>query len=155
MYFIYTLALTLLLVILLLLLVEEKRFSKSITHGLASKFWLLRERRRFVRFDEDIKIRYNLAKKPSPPLNSKTLNISRTGLSIVTYERLDKKTNIDMELEVPGFSRPVRAMGQVMWTKELPNMDEKGRRLFYAGVRFYNINPEHEAILLTHLNSLK
>jgi hypothetical protein len=42
-----------------------------------------------------------------------------------------------------------------MWVKELPHADEKGRRLFYAGIRFYKINPEHEAILLAHLNTLK
>lgn len=155
MYLIYTLALVLLLAILLLLFAEEKRFRKNISYGLASKFWILRERRRFVRFDEEIKIRYNLQKGPSPLLNSKTSNLSRKGLCLVAYEKLKKKTGIDLEIDVPGFSRPVRAAGQVMWVKELSSSDEQGRRLFYVGIKFFKLNPEHEAMLLTHLNTLK
>jgi hypothetical protein len=91
MYFIYTLALVLLLVILILLLAEENRFRKTITHGLARKFWLLKEKRRFLRFGEEIKIRYNLRMSAAPPSDSKTVNISRTGLCIVVYEKVDKK----------------------------------------------------------------
>lgn len=155
MHFVYTLTLIVLLAILLLLSVEERRFRKNITHGLASKFWILRERRRFVRFGEEIKIRYSLL-RPSPAFrDSKTSNISRKGLCLVAYEKLKEKTVMDLEIEVPGFSNTLHVRGQVMWIRELHSLDEQGRRLFYVGVRFLKISPEYEAILLTHLNTLK
>ncbi|MFH1854224.1 MAG: PilZ domain-containing protein [Candidatus Omnitrophota bacterium] len=155
MYLIYALALILLLAILLLLLAEERRLQKNITHGLASKFWVLREKRRFIRFNEELKIRYSLAHRPPVFHDSKTSNVSRKGLCVITYEKLKKNMDMVLEIDMQSFSRPIQLMARVMWAKELPSSDDKGRRLFYTGVKFSRISPEYEAMLLTHLNSLK
>ncbi|NQV04422.1 MAG: PilZ domain-containing protein [Candidatus Omnitrophica bacterium] len=155
MYLIYGIALFILLVITLMLWSEEKRLRKNVTHGLASKFWMLREKRRFVRFDDEIKIRYNLVNNARNAQYSKTANVSRKGLCLLTYEKMKEKNCIDLEIEVPGFSRPVKLVGQVMWIKDLKTKDAQGRRLFYTGIKFYKIKPESEAILLTHINKLK
>jgi len=154
MYLAYTVTLAILILILLLLWKEEKRFIKGTPRGLASKYWILREKRRFVRFDKEIKINYNLRQDAAKLHTSKTANISRKGLCLLTYEKLKHKTYLDLELEVPGFSKPVTSIGQVVWIKELKSHDAQGRRLFYIGIRFLKINPESEAILLTHLNTL-
>ena len=151
----YMLALILLLIILFLLWNEELRLRKNITHGLASKYWILRERRRFVRFKQELKIRYNLKQKPYDLQPSKSVNVSRKGLCLITYEKLKEKTFLELELELPDFSRPVKLIGQVAWTKDMQEQDEKGRRLFSVGIRFLKINPSSEAVLLTHLNTLK
>lgn len=151
----YSTILIVLLCILMLLRLEEKRFRKSITHGLANKFWILRERRNFVRFDKEIKIRYNLRDKSRSFQDSKTSNISKSGLCLVTYEKLEEKKYIDLELEVPNFTAPVKLTGQVVWTKDLKTLDAEGRRLFYTGIRFHKITPNTEAILLSYLNTLK
>ncbi len=155
MYLVYGIALFILLVITLMLWSEEKRLRKNVTHGLASKFWMLREKRRFVRFDDEIKIRYNPVNNTRNAQYSKTVNLSKKGLCLLAYEKLKEKNCVDMEIEVPGFSRPVKLIGQVMWVKELKTKDAQGRRLFYTGIKFYKIKPESEAILLTHLNALK
>ena len=155
MYIICAIALVILLIITLLLLGEERKFRKGITHGLASKFWILRERRRFVRFDDEIKIRYNLLSDERNAKYSKSSNLSRKGLCLLTYEKLKEKNYLELEMEVPGFSKPLKLTGQVMWIKDLSTQDAQGRRLFYTGIRFYKINPEDEAVLLTHLNKLK
>lgn len=155
MYFFYLTLLIILLIILALLRSEEKRLKNSITHGLASKFWVLREKRRYVRFDEDLKIRYNILSEAPHFKESKTANLSRKGVCLLTYEKLKKKKNIAIEINIPGFSKPVRFIGQIMWTKDLQAHDERGRRLFYVGVKFMKIAPEAEAVLLTHLNNLR
>lgn len=155
MYLIYTLTLGILLLILIMLWQEEKRLRASIIHGIASKYWILREKRKFIRFNEEIKIRYNLLHEPSKLNYTKTANISRNGLCLVTYEKVKEKSSLDLEIEVPCFSKPAKARGQVVWIKELHSPDSQGRRLFYIGLRFSKINPESEAMLLTHLNSLK
>ena len=155
MYLFYLTLLIFLLMILALLRSEEKRLKNSTTHGLASKFWALRERRIYVRFDENLKIRYDLLSKTPSFQESKTVNLSKKGVCLLTYEKLERKKHLDLEIEVPGFSKPVKFIGQVMWTRDLRSQDERGRRLFYVGVKFMKIAPEAEAILLTHLNDLK
>lgn len=155
MYMAYTVILLVLVLILGLTLKEEIMARKGITHGTANKYWALREKRKFVRFQEDMKIRYNRLNSASGGSDTKMKNISTKGLCISTYEKLAKKDMLDMEIEVPGFSRPVRLTGSVMWVKELRSADKEGRRMFYTGLRFRKIDPGSEAILLTHLNTLK
>ena len=155
MYLLYGVTIIILILILVFLWREEVRFRKKITHGLASKFWILRERRKYVRFNNEIKIRYNIKNVSHDPVYSKAANISRRGVCLLTYERLKEKGYMELELELPRFSKAVKLLGQVIWTKNLQTHDEQGRRLFYVGIRFAKINPESEAMLLTHLNTLK
>lgn len=155
MYFVYGVTLIVLILILILLWKEERKFRKYITYGLASKYWILRERRRYVRFDKEIKINYKHQDNPSGFHSTKTANISRKGLCLLTYEKLKQKTCLDMELKIPDFSKSAKLTGQVTWIKDLKTQDVQGRRLFYVGIRFLKINPESEAMLLTHLNALK
>ena len=155
MYLIYTAMLLVLVIILLLTWKEEVMTRKGITHGMLNKYWILRERRRFVRFNEDMKIRYNRLNSEPKVNNPKMSNISRTGLCISTYEKLKEKDALDLEIEIPGFSKPVKLTGVVMWVKELQAGDDHGRRVFYTGIKFCKINPESEAVLITHLNTLK
>ena len=151
----YIIVLILLLIILFLLWNEELRLRKNITHGLASKYWVLRERRRFVRFKQDVKIRYNLKQSSYEAQSTKSVDVSRKGVCLITYEKLKEKAFLELELELPDFSRPVKLMGQVAWTKDMEKQDDRGRRLFSVGIRFLKINPSSEALLLTHLNTLK
>lgn len=155
MYLIYTVILLLLTVILVITLKEEVRTRKGITHGIANKYWVLREKRRFVRFHEDLKIRYNRVGSKANPGSIKMQNVSRKGLCLSTYEKLNKKDSLDIEIDIPGFSKPVRLLGSVMWVKELRSPDDHGRRLFYTGIKLGKIDPESEAILITHLNTLR
>ena len=155
MYLIYTIILLILVLILGVTLKEEVMARKGVTHGMANKYWILREKRRFVRFQEDMKIRYNRIGSESNQAITKMRNVSRKGLCISTYEKLKKKDMLAVEIEVPGFSKPVRLTGSVMWIKELRSTDKDGRRMFYTGMKFGKIDPESEAILITHLNTLK
>jgi len=155
MYLAYAIILLVLVLILGLTLKEEIMTRKGMTQGLANKYWVLREKRRFVRFQENMKIRYTRIESNSIQDDTRMKNISKKGLCISTYEKLKKKDTLDVEIEVPGFPKPVRLTGSVMWVKELRLPDKDGRRLFYTGLRFGKINPESEAMLITHLNTLK
>lgn len=155
MYLVYTIILLVLILILLVTLREEVMSRKGITHGTVNKYWILREKRRYVRFHEDLKIRYTRIGSAPDTSQTKMQNISRKGLCISSYEKLKQKDSMELEIEVPGFSRPVKLIGTVMWVKELRKSDEHGRRIFYTGIKFAKIGPESEAILITHLNTLK
>jgi len=155
MYLAYTIILLILILILAITLREEIMVRKGITQGVANRYWVLREKRRFVRFPENLKIRYNRIGSETNSGNTKMRNVSRKGLCISTYEKLKKKDSLEIEIEVPGFSKSVKLIGSVMWVKELRAADDHGRRLFYTGIRLGKIDPEAEAMLITHLNTLK
>lgn len=155
MYLIYTAILLVLVLILFITWKEEVMARKGITHGTLNKYWILRERRKFVRFHEDMKIRYARLGSEPKTNDSKMSNISRAGLCISTYEKLKEKDALNLEIEVPGFSKPVKLTGSVMWVKELQAGDGHSRRVFYTGIKFCKINPESEAVLITHLNTLR
>lgn len=153
-YFIYLITLILLFLILILLWREEKKGRRGIIQGLANKYWILKERRRYIRFNEELKMRYNIINKPENTMVTKTSNISKKGLCFIAYERLDIRSYLDLEIDLPEFSKPVKTIGQVAWVKELQNQDKDGRRLFYTGIKIHKIQPESEARLLVHITKL-
>jgi hypothetical protein len=155
MYLIYAIILLILVLILGLTLKEEIIIRRGVTHGMANKYWALREKRKSVRFRENMKVRYNRVGSKAIRGDTKMKNISKKGLCISTYEKLEKKDTLDIEIEVPGFPKPVRLTGSIMWVKELRVPDKDGRRMFYTGLRFGKISPESEAVLIAHLNTLK
>ena len=155
MYIMYTIILLVLVTILATTLKEEINARKGITQGIVNKYWILREKRRFIRFQEDLKIRYSRINAEPKSDGTKMKNVSRKGMCISTYEKLNKKDCLELEIDVPGFLKPVKLIGSVIWVKELRSSDEQGRRIFYTGIKFKKICPESEAILITHLNTLK
>ncbi|MCX5687161.1 MAG: PilZ domain-containing protein [Candidatus Omnitrophica bacterium] len=156
MYLVCAVILLILILILVLISREGLEARKSITHGVANKYWILREKRNFVRFQENMKIRYNrIGSGPTSQDNTKMQNISNSGLCISTYEKLKEKDNLEIEVEVPDFLKPVKLMGSVVWVKELGSFDEQGRRIFYTGIRFGKIRSESKIILMAHLNTMK
>lgn len=155
MYPVCAVILLILILILVLILREGARARKGITHGVANKYWILREKRNFVRFQENMKIRYNRIGSGPRQDDTKIQNISSNGLCISTYEKLKEKDNLEIEIEVPDFSKPVKLIGTVMWVKELQSSDEQGRRIFYTGIRIGKIRSESKIILMAHLNTMK
>jgi len=147
--------LLILISILALILREGFNAKKGVTHGVANKYWILREKRNFVRFQEDMKIRYNRVGSLPSQSDTKMQNISSSGLCISTYEKLKEKDSLEMEIEVPDFSKPVKLIGTVMWVRELHSSDEKGRRMFYTGIKIGKIRSESKIILIAHLNTMK
>jgi len=155
MYLIYAVILIVLILVLAATLLEELRYRRAITYGFLNKYWVLREKRKFVRFNEDMKIRYNRIGSESEETDFQMKNISASGLCISTYEKLKERDGLELEIDMPGFNRPVKVKGCVVWIKELHSSDDHGRRIFYTGIKFGKINPDSEAMLITHLNTIK
>lgn len=154
MYIVYILTLIILLLILIILFLEERRFEKNLTHGLVRKYWILAEKRRFVRFKKDLNIRYQPVKKAQDFKDSKASNISKSGLCLITHEKLKRKDLLNLEIELQDIAKVLKVTCQVVCVKELHDKDNN-QRLFNTGVRFYKITPDAEALLLTYLYTLK
>lgn len=151
MYLIYAVTLLILFILLDILLQEERKSRNNIIYGLAKKYWILKERRKFVRFDEEPKIHYTILGSKAGFINSKVHNFSRKGICISNYEKLHKKDMLDLEIDLSGALKPIRLIGQVVWQKEIKASDKEGRRIFTTGIRFCKIDPASEAILISHI----
>jgi len=73
-------------------------------------------------------------------------NLSQTGVGPVVQENLKVGTSLQLELTVPNQTLPIKMSGQVLWSKEIPLGPDpkKGVRVFFVGIRFYEMSPQIE-----------
>ena len=103
------------------------------THDNAEK-----ERRKFKRFDAYMSVKCNRAQESqSVSLLGLSKDVSRDGVCINSNDQLEKGTVVDLEIDLPDDSRPVRTTGKVMWTKASQNKDDG----INYGVQFVSIDP--------------
>jgi len=79
------------------------------------------ERRRAVRIAERLSVAYRrLHEGTAAPKTTagETLNLSASGLCLVAPERLERESNVALEITLAGQSQPVVAMGRVVWCDE-------------------------------------
>ena len=78
------------------------------------------ERRRAHRVPFNSEVRY-AATNPTPQEGSKavTRDVSRSGLALVTDRSIPPKTAIGVELTLPGWERPIRVNGEIIWQRNI------------------------------------
>lgn len=111
------------------------------------------ERRRYSRYDTEMKIYYQVAYDIKTKIKFKVVNseknkislrkysglsknISVEGLCFVTKKKLNKGDMILLEVYVPNVLTPVRMEGQVQWTKKQP--ESKG--IYDTGVKLISVD---------------
>jgi len=128
-------------VIFLIVLREERLAAQGkIPLGRLRRFWLHSDRRRAPRYRVDWPIRYQRL-PPSEMNHAKSRDLSTTGVALVVPERLEVGSVIQIELTLPGETRPWAVAAQVRWTREIPSQE---KRLFALGVQFQGLDPEKE-----------
>lgn len=136
-----------LIAIIVLLLREEKRSNKkSLPSAKLQDAWNGRERRRAERFDISIGVRYKVLKNGLTYGEAKSVNISRVGLCLMLYERVNKNTLLEIMIEPPSADRLHIFQGQVMWVEEMDNEPVTQRKRFRAGISFEE-TPELTALI--------
>ena len=98
---------------------------------------MTKERRKFKRFDAymNVQLRSQQAKAEEGIGLSKDL--SREGIKVSTDRALHAGTLVDLEIQLPDETRPIRTAGKVMWSK--PDSGEQGG--YESGVCFLLIDP--------------
>ncbi|MBM3254331.1 MAG: PilZ domain-containing protein [Candidatus Omnitrophica bacterium] len=137
------------LVILSLIVFDEhiqKRSSQD--KGRLENFWFKEERRQSPRLNINLDVVYKIPNKIDQSDNSKSNNISKSGIQLLLKEKFEKDTILSLEFEIPDNSKKkIFATGQVVWMKENQPLREDGIRTFNAGIRFIQIDEEDEKIL--------
>lgn len=108
----------------------------------------IRERRRQVRIDLAIRIRYKVLERSWVEDKTLSRNISGGGIQLAVSERLVKGNILEMEMYLPGEAEPILATGAVVWIREAP---EDWRSDFDAGVRITKMAPSDRDKLLRYI----
>ena len=110
------------------------------------------ERRKFIRFDLDTKVRYRFFDGMSidESMQAKAKNLSAEGVCIVTQKEIPRNKDIELDVSLPGKKAPVRIHGKVVWTYKIKGVDKNMPDRFEAGIKLYTIDKADENTLLKY-----
>ncbi len=138
------------------LFIEESEIKKSrVPQGMVKEYWDGEERRTAIRVTVDLAVRYSIEKKVRLKVNSEIKNLSTKGLQLAVNEKLSTGTIVFMQFDIPESGDMVSVNGKVVWTNgEFGERDASGRRVFRTGVRFIDIEPESDALLIKYITKM-
>lgn len=110
----------------------------------------MEERRKFVRIDWPVIVRYKTIEEPSTGDQIVGRDISEEGVSFTVYEKLVKGTDLDIEINVPFDSMPIFAKAKVMWIRKV---GEEHAKVFEVGVNFIEVDPRDQKRLRMYINN--
>ena len=98
------------------------------------------EKRQFVRLNLLADITYTRRVISPNEKLSLTRNISKGGICLIAYEKLNENELLDLNIFIPEQEKPIAATGKIAWIKEFIIGDpEKGKR-YDVGIEFIKIN---------------
>jgi c-di-GMP-binding flagellar brake protein YcgR len=108
------------------------------------------ERRKFIRLQAPIGISYKPMKKGRAPKPTISLirNIGGGGIRFVVREELRMGELIEMKIEIPNVTGPIRAVGEVIWFEG--SADGSGE----AGIRFREIDAKDLHRILEYVHAV-
>jgi c-di-GMP-binding flagellar brake protein YcgR len=147
--------LSVLVLIMMTLLIDERRHkpAKS-SNGKLTGYWDGVERRASVRIKSVLKAKYCVHKKTDQKKATISKNISLGGILMQLSEKLFPATLLLIDIFLPSENSPITAKGEVVWIRELSHLDESGRRVFDAGIKFISMNQRDKERLDKHIKGL-
>ena len=98
---------------------------------------MIKERRKFKRFDAFMNVQYRTQDGKSGEGIGLSKDLSREGLKISTDRALNSGSLVDLEVQLPDETRPIHTTGKVMWSVQ--GGSEAGN--YESGVCFLLIDP--------------
>ena len=99
----------------------------------------MRERRKYVRSDGLVLANYRI---PELQMEGKSsaYDVSGAGVRITVDKKLNSGALVEMEIYLPGDSRPIVAKGEVIWAQKCKKKTAVSltpeKEYFYAGIKF-------------------
>lgn len=107
----------------------------------------MREKRRFIRFDTSLKVSYTLQKKPKIEKIGTTRDVSAGGMQLLTEERLEPGSRLELKFFIPEALNPAHLNGVVLWSIS----GESGDPPYSAGIEFGEIEEDNKNTFLKFL----
>lgn len=80
-------------------------------------------------------------------------NVSEGGLCLITFERLEPGSEIELKFTLPEINQSVVANAQVRWVKEIIVQQEAPLVVFQQGVQFLDISPQDRKTISEYVSS--
>lgn len=101
------------------------------------------DQRRYPRAGAEVEVRYAPSLDSKPALPARSYDISASGMSFVTPERLPENSRIALEVHLKNLNRAIKTEGTV-----IRSWEENGQ--FIAAVEFANIEYNDFILLLDY-----
>jgi len=138
------------------LIIEEIGIKKAgIPKGMVREYWDGKERRKAIRVNTDLSVRYSVEKKARLKINGSIKDISRKGVRLSTGEKLAEGALLFLEFDIPDVRGAITADGKVIWASgTFDERDSSGKRVFETGVQFVNMKPEDDERLAVYVDKI-
>jgi len=98
----------------------------------------VKERRRFPRINARLPLQFKDIQRPIETYSGTlTRDVSEGGARFVAGEFLSIFTRLLLEVSVPSFSRPIKAISKVAWIQKIPRSNQ-----YDVGVQFMDVTEE-------------
>ncbi len=109
------------------------------------------DNRRYPRIKTHIPVRYRKLRQGAgvEGASSITKNMSRGGIRFRTAEFISMACRLILELDLPMFTKPVKAISKVAWIRKAPSGDE-----YEVGNKFLEISRKDKELISEYVDSL-
>jgi len=109
------------------------------------------EKRKYPRVKTHIPVKIRKLKGPESwdGESSITKNLSTGGIRFRTAEFISMACRLILELDIPMFTKPVKAISKVAWIRKLPSGDD-----YEVGNQFIEMTKEDKALVSEYVSSL-
>jgi c-di-GMP-binding flagellar brake protein YcgR len=110
----------------------------------------MEERRKFVRLDTSVKIRYKVL-QPTDNNDTNSRDLSAGGVKIEVKEPIRPNTVLWLEINLPSEADPLQAKGEVVWQEKISPAENSG---YEMGIKFLEMDVNDRSRLSKYLFSL-
>ncbi len=109
------------------------------------------ERRKYSRVKTHVPVRYRTLRGNAGGLGSSSLtkNLSEGGIRFRTSEFISMACRLILELDIPMFTKPVKAITKVAWIKKSPSGNE-----YEIGNQFLEMSKQDKELISEYVESL-
>ena len=101
----------------------------------------MEERRKFVRLETPIQVKYRISSQPHTEDKSLSKNISVGGIMILVGEKMTPGAQLDLEINIPEYNKIIYATGEIVWQEEILIKEEITHE---TGIKFVKIAKENQ-----------
>lgn len=100
------------------------------------------EYRKLLRADILLKVLYKTKNWPLLEGVAYSKNVGTIGVNIIMGDKLDKNTQLELQIFLPGDDRPVVVKGKLVWQYKCAYVPESKRQYYASGVQFTDMAPD-------------
>ncbi|MBM3248894.1 MAG: PilZ domain-containing protein [Candidatus Omnitrophica bacterium] len=93
------------------------------------------EYRKLFRANIILRVDYHSLSDPKITGTAFSKNISPTGLNIVMADKLEKNSEVELEIHIEEGKKPIYAKGKIIWQQECPKVSQSKVKYYSCGIQ--------------------